>query len=260
MKQVVKRLLKSTLFRTGSIRTVIFGPCRGLKYRIFPGFGHAYLYGGWEPRETAFMIRLVHPGMVAYDLGANYGMHTLLLARLVGSSGKVYAFEPLPEVFNGLQEQVEMNGFKSTCLVQKAVADRIAMAQFDLGHCRAVGHLAENGNLEVEMTTLDHFVLNEGNTPPDFIKIDIEGAESKALLGARTVIQRFQPNMLIELHTPEQDKAVGAILQDLNYVVFRSKDGSRVRNLQSCWPDPVGMWGTVVALPAGRERLLQPPV
>lgn len=256
MNPIVKRLLKSTLFRTGSTRTVLFGPCRGLKYRIFPGFGHAFLYGGWEPKETRYMIRLLRPGMVTYDLGANYGMHTLLFSRLVGPSGKVYAFEPVPDIFNALREQVELNGFKSTFLVQKAVADQNGKLRFDPGRHQGAGHLATGGELEVEITTLDHFVLDEGNAPPNFIKIDIEGAESKALLGAHNVIQRFKPNMLIELHNPDEDRAVGRFLQDLNYVAFRTEDGRKIQNLQSGWPDPAGIWGKIVTLPAEREHQL----
>src|SRR5215469_9229339 len=87
---------RSTLYPVGAVRRVLWGPCRGLRYRIFPGYGHAYLFGGWEPKSMQAMLHYVKAGTIAYDLGANYGMHTLLLAKLVGPSGRVYAFEPNP--------------------------------------------------------------------------------------------------------------------------------------------------------------------
>ncbi len=261
MKQLLKRIIKNTFFPFGSIRTVLRGPCRGLKIRIFRNFGVTYLYGGYEPREAKYMIRLLRPGMVSYDVGANFGMHTLLLSRLVGPSGKVYAFEPVPKTYQSLREHIELNGFGSTFLVQKAVADESGLTRFAWHDCQDSAHLATDGDIEVEITTLDHFVLDEGNPPPDFIKIDVEGAESRALVGARRVIQRYKPNLMIELHNAEQDRAVGKILQELNYVAFRTKDGTRLQNVQGCRQDPSAIEGTVVkviALPAERERLLHP--
>jgi FkbM family methyltransferase len=194
--------------------------------------------------------------MVAYDLGANYGMHTLLFARLVGPSGKVYSFEPVPGIFKSLGEQVALNHFQNTVLVPKAVAEREGAMRFDLGHHEGAGHLASDGGVEVEITTLDHFV-EEGNLPPGFIKIDIEGAESKALLGARKVIEKFRPNMMIELHNPGEDTAVGQFLMDLNYVAFRSEDGSQIRDMHKCWPDPTGIWGKIIALPTERQSIFR---
>jgi hypothetical protein len=77
----LSKIARGTVFPVGAVRTVFAGPCRGMRYRIFPGYGHSYLYGGWERKSMDVMVHYVKPGSVAYDLGANYGMHTLLLAK-----------------------------------------------------------------------------------------------------------------------------------------------------------------------------------
>jgi len=178
-------------------------------------------------------------------------MHTLLFARLVGDSGCVFAFEPHPAVFTALTEQLNLNGLQNVSPVCRAVCDRIGVAFFDETAARSCGHLSDetNGRLIVETTTLDDFVVRGHARPPDFIKIDIEGAESSALLGALKTIRQYRPTMVIELHNPREDRAVGSILGDLDYVAFRIEDGSKVANMQSGWPDVDGMWGTVLAVP-----------
>lgn len=254
MRSIVGSLARKTVYPLGAVRTVVWGPCRGMRYRIFPGYGHAYLFGGWERKSMKWMVRYVQPGSVAYDLGANYGMHTLLLARLVGPGGRVYAFEPNPEIRRALEEQLSLNCLTMVQTLPNAVCDQVGTALFDSGGS-ATGHLvtsttgASGTTYQVDTITLDQFVLQDGNVPPTFIKIDIEGAESAALRGGSEMIARYRPVLLIELHTPTEDRAVGAFLKRMNYRVLRVENGEVVKNTESGWPDRSGMWGSVVALP-----------
>jgi hypothetical protein len=80
------------------------------------------------------------------------------------------------------------------------------------------------------------------------MKIDIEGAESSALRGGRQVIARYKPVLLIEMHSPEEDRAVGKFLKELGYRAIRVNNGEPVANMESGWPDRSGMWGTVIAV------------
>jgi FkbM family methyltransferase len=228
-----------------------------MRYRIFPGYGHAYLYGGWERKSMDLMARYVLPGTTAYDLGANYGMHSLLLAKLVGPSGRVYAFEPHPEVRAALEEQLALNRLDRVETVPLAISDTVGVGQFDSAHHRGAGHLVpENTNqsgattFEVATSTLDTFVFEGGNKVPDFIKIDIEGAESAALRGGREVITKHRPILLIELHNPHEDRAVGRFLREMGYGASRVETGETVKNMETGWPDRDGMWGSVIALPS----------
>jgi len=253
IRSILKWVLKATVFREGAIRTVLWGPCRGMKYRIFPGYGWAYIYGGWEPDVAEAFKAHVRPAATVYDIGANYGMHTLLLSRLVGANGLVYAFEPNPLIARSLREQLDLNKLVNVKTVEQALSNETGEAWFQVDESSATGHLSqERGSFRVEVTTLDDFVFRDGHKPPDLLKVDIEGAESRMLKGGMIVLERFRPVMIIELHNPTEDKAVGEILEEYNYRAFRIDDGSEVRNLRSGWPDKEGMYGTVLCLPKVR--------
>jgi FkbM family methyltransferase len=234
------------------------GPSRWIRYRLFRA-GLSPLYGGCERKEQELMLRYVKRGSTAYDLGANHGMHTLLMARLVGSTGHVYAFEPVPENAGRLRENIALNHFSNVDVIEAAVADQPGTESFAHGGDHATGHLAGTGgtpcgDLRVEVISLDDLVFTQNAKPPDFIKIDVEGAESKALAGARQVLETYRPILLIALHTPEQDRAVGQILADLCYEVIRVSDGSKVRSLTTGWPDPCGVWGECIAFPSSNAH------
>ena len=202
------------------------------------------------------MIEHIKPGSVVYDLGANYGMHTLFLARLVGPKGRVLAFEPSPGIYQWLQRNVDLNGFQQVSCMQKAISYANGRVPFDTGGTAAMGYISTSSTghistsstgFEIEAVTID--LLVEAGCPiPDFIKIDIEGGESSALRGALNVLRTYRPTLLIELHTPEQDVAVGIILRDLNYKVERLRPKEEVKRLDLGWPHKNGMWGTVLAV------------
>jgi FkbM family methyltransferase len=250
--KILRPLATHVFCRVGTIRTIFAGPCRGLKYRIFPQFGWSYLYGGWEPEAQAVMLRAIKPGMTTYDLGANYGMHALLMARLVGAAGNVYAFEPVPNIFNALKENVEINQLKQIKCIPSGVWDKNGKIQFFTGDHLGAGHIAEAGDesgseMQVDVVSLDDFIFNQGHHPPDFIKIDVEGAEGKALCGAWRSLETYHPTLLIDLHNPEQDVAVGSVLQRLGYKARRTSDHHVITNLSAGWPTEDGIWGQIVA-------------
>lgn len=91
--------LRRTFWPDGAIRTILVGPSKGLAYRLYPNYGLAPIFGRLEPKLQRLLLRLLKPDDVAYDVGANYGIHTLLMARLVGKMGTVCAFEPHPRIF-----------------------------------------------------------------------------------------------------------------------------------------------------------------
>ena len=76
----------------------------------------------WEPNETRLTIGKVRQGNVFVDIGANIGYYTILASRLVGKSGKVFAFEPEPSNFEILAKNVELNKCDNVVLENKAVA------------------------------------------------------------------------------------------------------------------------------------------
>jgi FkbM family methyltransferase len=219
------------------------------------------LYGGWERNEQELMVRHVKRGSTAYDLGANHGIHTLLMARLVGSTGRVYAFEPVPENVRQLRESIALNNFSNVVVIEAAVAEQPGTETFGRGGDHSTGHLTGNAGrtgaeFQVKVVSLDDQVFAQKTGPPDFVKIDVEGAESSVLTGAKRVLETYRPILLIALHTPEQDTAVGQTLSDLGYEAYRTSDGSKVRSLTTGWPDPQGIWGECIAFPSPNRHSL----
>ena len=255
--RLAKTLVANTWLRDGVVRTILVGPSRGLRYRIMTPF-RAPVVGGWEPAAQRLMVRHVSPGSVAYDIGANIGIHTLLLSRLVGHNGQVYAFEPVPDLYARLCENVNLNpALPAARPVQLALGDHSGTAAFFTGHHAGAGHLADSGpetgdRILVSTSVLDEFVYRDHHAPPGFVKIDVEGAEGSVLAGAEQVLSNARPILMVDLHSPVQDLAVGKSLTQAGYVAYRTGDGSRVRHLERSWPDPEGLSGQVIAFPVER--------
>jgi FkbM family methyltransferase len=181
-------------------------------------------------------------------------MHVLLLSRIVKPEGRVYAFEPVPSIFSSLQENIELNGLTNVVCVQFAVSDKGGEETFFSGIHEGAGHLSGTGDTyghstQVRVVTLDQFVFEQGNPPPGFIKIDVEGAESKVLSGAIRVLKECRPIVLLDLHNEGQEVAVGKILVNVGYEAFGATDGTRVRDMTKGRSHPDGMPSQVLAMP-----------
>ncbi len=256
--KALKPILERTIYRPGNIATILRGPSRGLKYYVYPEFGLAHIYGGWEQAVFELLDKVIKKGQTVYDLGANYGLYSLLMARKTGMQGSVFAFEPVPSIMENAKKNRDLNKFNQITIVNKAISNYCGKTEFIIGHHEGAGHLSTAGRgapgeslsrIEVETTTIDDFVA-EGHPPPDLIKIDIEGAESAALEGGRKTITANRTKLMIELHTPEQDLRVGALLQSFGYHAFRVDHPGlpRVKYMDRCYPDPDGIQGYIFAL------------
>ena len=95
-------------------------------------------------------------------------------------------------------------------------------------------------------------MYRDHHPPPGFVKIDVEGAEGSVLAGAEQVLIEARPILIVDLHTPAQDLAVGKSLSQAGYVAYRTEDGSQVREMEQGWPNPDGLSGQVIAFPIGR--------
>lgn len=192
-----------------------------------------YWLGNYEFELQEAVWKFAEPGMVACDIGANIGYISLLLAKRIGTNGKVFAFEPLPSNQTRLQKNLDINLSSNIKMIGKAVADVSGKRQFLVHSSGAMGKLQEsNGretqyqnSIDVESITLDEFVFKQGNPQPDLIKMDIEGAEGLALQGMTRVIQETQPLLLIELHGKEAAKTCWQILTNSGYSIHKLTKG-----------------------------------
>jgi FkbM family methyltransferase len=170
-----------------------------------------YLLGAFEPGTQKTLQKLVKPGDVVFDIGANVGAHTLGIAQSVGSSGKVYAFEPADFAFAKLKRNLALNPeleartFPQQILLAANLAERPEpqiYASWPLEsdatvHPRLRGRLVSAEHAVVE--TLDNFIRREGIARLDLIKMDVDGHELPVLQGAGETLRRFQPTLVMEM-------------------------------------------------------------
>lgn len=195
---------------------IVQGPLRGWRW-IVASAAHGCWLGTYELDKQKRLTRMVKPGDVFFDIGAHAGFFTLLAAKLVGETGKVFAFEPLPSNYNFLKQHVQINGIHNVVGFQAAVSDRSGTASFQEGHSSVTGRLSQGGTIPVEVLTLDELYA-AGKIPlPDCVKIDVEGAEAAALKGARRVLTEGKPTISIETHGYEAHEECLGLLRSLGY-------------------------------------------
>lgn len=146
-----------------------------------------------EPFETELVKKEIRKGDVVLDIGANIGYYTLIFAKLVGEEGKVFTFEPDPDNFALLKKNVKINGYQNVILVQKAVSNKTAMIRLYLSEDNKGDHRIYDSHdgrksIKIEATRLDDYFTNY-NGRINFIKIDIQGAESGALQGMSNLLK-----------------------------------------------------------------------
>ena len=168
----------------------------------------------WEPHVLKALAEAAVPGSTALDIGAHIGSITIPLARLVGSQGRVYAFEPQKPVFRELFYNLTLNQVENVIPLRYAVGASSAVVEMepDQGYDGQV-RIGAGGD-RVEMRTIDSFFFSDVSV----IKIDVEGYEGEVLRGARETIETFHPVIVLEI-SPESFPAIQNALHELGYSV-----------------------------------------
>lgn len=161
----------------------------------------------WFESEIAFVRRFLKPGMKAVDVGAAYGVYTLAMAKAVGPTGRVWAFEPSSATAGYLDRSLARNRFSHVTLTRSALSDvagtgrLLVEASPELNRLDAVsGGAAE----EVPVDTLDRFAVGAGWGALDLIKIDAEGQERAIVAGAAQLLSSTSPLLLVEVRQGAQ--------------------------------------------------------
>jgi FkbM family methyltransferase len=159
---------------------------------------HLYFWGGYEEENCAHWIRLARESRIIFDVGANVGLYSLL-AGSVNPQSKVYAFEPTLEVTAILQGNIELNGMQNISVEPVAVGDSertgfLRLCTGSDGSNEGMNYLSRDkrgeSDLPVAVVSLDSYCLSHNIEQIDLIKMDIEGGEYEALLGARQLLRR----------------------------------------------------------------------
>jgi FkbM family methyltransferase len=189
--------------------------------------------GAYERDVVRLLKKIVKPGMTIIDVGANIGYIAAIAAKLTGSQGQVFAFEPNPNCYALLAKN--LRPFSHAHAYRSAIGERSEVLPFYLS-----GDAAEDGwgslqrqpgavrpIIDVSVDSIDSFASNAGLQRIEVIKLDIEGNEMRALRGARSVIERDHPAIISELnpaclardgHTPND---VTLFLAELGYSIHR---------------------------------------
>jgi FkbM family methyltransferase len=214
-------------------------PLLGHRMRLDPQSQKGYLLGTYEPGCVRIVQTLVKPGWFVADLGAHIGYFTLLLAKCVGPEGRVFAFEPSPENFAVLRENIALNGYENVHVEQKAVSnkDGTVILRPGPGTLSSMNAICEKGRgVAVEAVALDHWFLSQRLPTLHFLKIDIEGAEDLAIEGMQCVLLDCRPILLLEVHGGRKSRAL-VLLQNAGYSLDAlGSDGS----LRTATPEESG--------------------
>lgn len=231
MPGLVQRLLRLplVLIPKKTIVPVLSGKNTGLRW-IVGAATHGCWIGTYERDTQRLFGAHIRPGEVVWDVGANAGFFTLLASRLVGQDGYVYAFEPLPRNLDYLHSHLRLNRIENVRVLPLALSDQGGVARFARAESPAMGGISAIGELEVKTEALDAILSSGQIQRPDFIKMDIEGGEHKALQGASAALRAAQPTILLSAHGHVQFEACSQFLRDIGYSVESLRDGSRDGN------------------------------
>lgn len=207
----------------------------------------------FENLEREMVRRILSQDSVVLDIGANIGLWTRSLIPYV-PLGRIYSFEPSAKTFILLRANTcDFNNIEIVNLALSDVTGTMGLS----GGSSVLRHLTnqpKTGQEFVKVTTLDHWVEEVGLKRLDFIKIDVEGAEAKVLLGAEHALRKFHPTILFEQAPQNSIRFDNAglescvhILTSLGYSVRRIlPDGSLSHNLEYSVKTTNNMWATAL--------------
>ena len=180
-------------------------------------------------------------GDTAIDVGANFGMHTIIMANSVGTAGSVIAYEPIPFNLDLLRRNVSLNGYDSIVKIQAAALSDLDTDLIDMSvDSQGVDPAASLTNdssfggsadkISVANRTIDQDPKSLEPNAGCLIKIDVEGAELSVLRSGAEFLKRVKPKLLIEVHDyalpnfGESTESVYTFLKDLGYEIEALSD------------------------------------
>lgn len=213
--------------------TIRSGEGAGLKFNTRNASAN-YIEGTNEIPVQKAMARYLNSGDVFYDIGANVGFFSLIAARMVGSSGKVYAFEPVPTNAAVVRRNARLNNLQNITVYEKAVSSspgkgELLLAEHPGGAMLATAgatmNSASRGAITVDLVSIDEMIAQKALTPPSLVKVDVEGVELDVLRGMSESIKQFKPIVIYETDDKYQEafmrknKEVDEFLEALGYEI-----------------------------------------
>ncbi|HEX8429016.1 FkbM family methyltransferase [Hymenobacter sp.] len=196
---------------------------------------------GWGKRqypELFFLEKLIKPGFVCLDIGANLGYYSVALSRLAGPEGQVLAVEPIPDFQAIWQDNVKRSGVRNLTLLPYALGGQNTTVQMGTPERDGLLHhgmtkvAASNPHehyartYDVPMRVPDDLLAHLPRL--DFVKCDVEGFEFEVFRHMQATLRRFQPLIQTELNGLENRLAVVNLLAELGYKPFLLSERSEL--------------------------------
>lgn len=216
------------LIPKNTVVPILLGKLKGKKWIIGSALS-AFWLGTYEYEKQLLFYRIIRKGAVVYDIGAHTGFHTLLASSLAGPAGKVFAFEPSPRNVRYLRKHLEINHCDNVTVIEAAVAEEDGSAFLEEDQEYTVGltgRLSAKAGRKVKKVSLDNLVLEGVIPPPEYMKIDVEGAELQVLFGAKKILSDSPPVIFLSTHGVDIHNQCCAFLTSLNYLL-EPIDGSK---------------------------------
>lgn len=221
-------------------------------------------YGEFSEGEVALFQQLLHPGELVVEAGANFGTHTVAMARMVGDQGAIIAFEPQRLVFQAMVANVALNALTNVITVQAglgAYQGNIKVPvlnpakDHNFGGYSIANHDAGD---TVPVQTIDSLKLNRCR----LIKVDVEGMECDVLEGAKDTIARLRPVLYVENDRTEHSRRLIALIQSYGYRLWWHLP--RMYNPDNFRGDPENLFGNIVSvnmlcLPQENQSVVEMP-
>ncbi len=207
------------------------GVAKGLKFN--PGESCPELaLGTYEVPIQNIFAQHLQAGDVFYDIGANVGFFSIIAAKLVGNTGKIYAFEPGEGNANSIRHNARLNDFNQIEVIEKAVSNtsgegQLLLAKYSGGHALTTADAPPDlaGEITIDLVSIDDLIAQNRITPPNFVKVDVEGAELDVLKGMSETIKTYQPTIIYEVDDGDRAgyerkyRELADFLESLNYQV-----------------------------------------
>jgi len=164
-------------------------------------------FWGYEGETTRVFLPLAQQAKTVIDIGANTGLFALLAAK-ANPDCRVWAFEPVPFIFDMLQKNIALNGLTNLKPVPVAISDNIGETIFYITHTSVgvptdssscAGFRSDVEEIRLPTTTLDEFVKQQSLSSVDLVKIDAEATEAKVIRGARETLRVHRPFVICEV-------------------------------------------------------------
>ena len=215
LKDFIFKLIDWITFNKGFARYIA-----GFKI-YFPIKFSRFFNENYEAENIEFVKEHIEPGATVLDIGGHIGLYAIIFSKLARKGGKVFSFEPTPYTRSIMEKVVKMNAHLNSASISVqpfAISDKVGVISFNVvpdiaGVANSMVAIEGAGSIDVETIDIDSF-RNRNCLKIDFIKIDVEGAEYYALLGAKQTFMHDRPKATLGLH-PWQIKSMNSSLDQI---------------------------------------------